>query len=316
MPTSGSTNYSRTARQIIRAALRALGVTTSGEVPTAAEEQDALEAFEMMVKTFQAQGYHLWTLQEATLFLTASTTEYSLTGARAVSTFVETTSSAAASDTDTTIDVSSISGIADGDVLGIVTSSSAIHWTTVNGAPSGSTVTFDDALTTDVDSGATVYAYTAADDLIVRPLRIESVRRRDVTGTNPIDTPLGEMAREDYFNLPNKSNTGVPVQFYYDPGRATGKLYIWPAPEVITNLLTFTYAKPIEDFDLATNDPDFPQEWLETLKYQLMIRLAPEYGVQLRPDVANMASALLENVTAWDSEPTSVYFQPDYMGMR
>ena len=147
MPTSGSSDYNRTARQIIRGALRLLGITQSGEAPSAAEEQDALEAFEMMVKTLQAND-RLWTRSEATLFLTASTASYTLDGstARAVSSFVETTSSADASDTDTTIDVSSISGIADGDVLGIVTSSTTIHWTTVNGAPAGSTITFDEAL--------------------------------------------------------------------------------------------------------------------------------------------------------------------------
>lgn len=311
MPTSGSTDYNRTARQLIRSALRVLGVIQSGEVPSAAEEQDALEAFEMMVKTFQAND-HLWTRSEATLFLTASTVEYSLPGARAVSTFIEITSSAAASDTDTTIDVSSISGIADEDVIGIVTSATAIHWTTVNGDPAGSTITLTDALTADVASGATVYAYTAADDLIVRPLRIENIRRRNVSANSPIDTPMNEMAKEDYFNLPIKGNSGVPVQFYYDPARATGKLYIWPAPQNITQVLKFTYLRPIEDFDAATNDPDFPQEWLETLKYQLAVRLAPEYGVMLKPEVSSMAGVLLENMNSWDVEPTSVYFQPDY----
>lgn len=311
MATSGSTNYSRTAKQIIRSSLRILGVIQSGESPTAAEEKDALEAFEMMVKTLQAND-HLWLRSEATLFLTASTVEYSLPGARAVSSFVETTSSADASTSATTIDVSSITGIADGDVLGIVTSSSAIHWTTVNGAPAGSTITFNDALTVDVDSGATVYAYTATDDLIDRPLRLESVRRRNVSASSPIDTPIGEMSRSDYFDLPVKTNTGLPNQFYYDPGRATGTLYIWPSPSVVTNILKITYLRPIEDFDAATNDPDFPQEWLETLKYQLAVRIAPEYGVSLRPEITSMASVLLENMNSWDREPTSVYFQPAY----
>jgi len=306
--TSNSTNYTRTARQIIKSALRLLGVIQSGEEPTAAEIQDGLEAFEIMVKTFQAQGYHLWTYAEATLFLTASTVSYSLTGARAVSSFVQTASSADASSTDLTIDVDSISGIADGDVLGIVTSSTAIHWTTVDGAPAGSTITFDDALTVDVSSGAVVYAYTAADDLTGRPLRVESVRRRD---SGNIDTPLGEMAREEYFDLPNKTNTGVPVEFYYDPGRDTGTLYIWPAPTTITQTLKFTYLRALEDIDAITNNMDFPQEWLETLKYQLAVRLAPEYGVAVRPDIAGMAGVLLDTMMGWDTEPTSVMFQPD-----
>jgi len=305
MAVSGSSNYNRTARQIIRSSLRLLGVIQSGEAPSAAEEQDALEAFEMMVKTMQAND-HLWVRSEATLFLTASTASYALTGARAVSSFGETALSADVAVSDTSFTVDSISGMADGDVIGIVTSSTTIHWTTINGTPSGSTVTVDDAFTATAAEDAAVYFYTAADDLIVRPLRIESIRRR----IDSIDTPVGEMSREDYFNLPNKTSTGRPVQYYYDPGRDSGTLYIWPTPDVITQVLKITYLRPIQDFDAATNDPDFPQEWLECLKYQLAVRLAPEYGVALKPEVGNLAAALMDNLMGWDNEPNSIYFQP------
>lgn len=315
MAVSGSVDYTRTARQLIRSAFRLLGVTQSGENPTAAEEQDALEAFEMMVKTFQAND-HLWTRSEATLFLTASTESYTMDGSssRAVSSFGETALAGDVAVSASSFDVDSISGIADGDVIGIVTSSTTIHWTTVNGAPAGSTVTVDDAFTATASEDAAVYFYTAADDLIDRPLRIESIRRRDVSGNSAIDTPVGEMGREEYFDLPYKSNTGRPVQYYYDPGRASGTLYIWPAPDVISQLLKITYLRPIQDFDAATNDPDFPQEWLECLKYQLAVRLAPEYGVTLKPEVASIAASLLENVMGWDNEPNSIYFQPAFNG--
>lgn len=306
MATSGSSDYSRTARQIIRSSLRLLSIIRSGEAPTASEEEDALEAFEMMVKTLQAND-HLWTRSEATLFLTASTYEYSISGSRIVSAFGETALAADVAISATSFTVDSISGIADGDVIGIVTSSTTIHWTTVNGAPSGSTVTVDDAFTTAASEDAAVYFYTAVDDLINRPLRIESVRRRE----SGIDTPIGEMSKEDYFNLPNKSSAGPPNQFYYDPSRSTGTLYVWPAPNVISQVLKITYLRPIEDFDAATNDPDFPQEWIECLKYNLAVRLAPEFGVKLKPEIAALATSLMDIMTQWDSEPVSLFFQPD-----
>jgi len=227
---------------------------------------------------------------------------------------VETTTSADAANTDTTITATSISGIADGDAIGVVTSSSAIHWTTVNGAPSGSTITLTDALTSDVSSGATVYAYTAADDLIDRPLRIPSIERSNQNASPEIDTPMGKMSRDQYRSLPIKTTTGVPNQYYYDPKRSTGTLYIWPAPQVITDLLKINYLRPIQDFDSTANDPDFPQEWLETLKYQLATRLAAEYGRVLRPDVAAIAADLLETLKGWDVEDTDTFFQPDFQG--
>lgn len=310
MATSGSVDYSRTVQQIINGALRGLGVIESGEAPSAPEAQDALETLNLMVKSFQAKGYHLWTLAEATLFLDAATTTYTMDGSssRAVSTYGETALAADVAVSATSFTVDSISGIADGDVIGIVTSSTAIHWTTVNGAPSGSTVTVDDAFTTTASEDAAVYFYTASADLINRPLRIEHVRRRDVSGTQAIDTAMEELAKVDYYDLPNKSESSTPVNFYYDPGRDSGTLYIWPASSIITNLLTFTYVRPIEDLDALSNNFDFPQEWLETLKYQLMIRLAHEYGIPLRQDVIALATTLLEDMMAWDTEPVSVCF--------
>ncbi len=309
MATSGSTNYNRTAQQLIKSSLRLLGVIRSSEEPSPSEMQDSLEALEMMIKTLQASGSHLWTNSEATLFLTPATASYPLTGSRAVSTFVETTSSADAAISAVTIDVNTIEGISSGDVIGIVTSSTAVHWSTVDGAPAGSTVTFADSLPAAATSGAVIYVYTASTDLIDRPLRIESIRRRGIGG---IDIPLGEMSREDYYDLPNKSSSSTPVQYYYNPGRDTGTLLIWPTPLGVTETLKLTYVRPIEDFDSTSNNADLPQEWLEPLKYQLALRLAPEFGVIPSQLITSMATGLMQNAMSWDIDPTSVYFQPAF----
>ena len=54
----------------------------------------------------------------------------------------------------TSITVASITGIADGDTLGILLDDDSWHWSTVNGAPSGTTVVITDALPSAAGTGA------------------------------------------------------------------------------------------------------------------------------------------------------------------
>jgi hypothetical protein len=57
----------------------------------------------------------------------------------------------AAAQTDLT--VAAITGVASGDIIGILLDDGTTHWTTVNGAPSGSTITITAALPSDAASG-------------------------------------------------------------------------------------------------------------------------------------------------------------------
>ena len=63
----------------------------------------------------------------------------------------------AGSEGDSTIDVNSISGISDNDSIGITLDSGTVQWTTVDGTPSGDTVTLADSLDGDAAVGNTVY---------------------------------------------------------------------------------------------------------------------------------------------------------------
>jgi len=63
----------------------------------------------------------------------------------------------AASKDDLTIDVNSISGLADDDSIGITLDDGTLQWTTVNGTPAGDTVTLAEALPDDAAIGNVVY---------------------------------------------------------------------------------------------------------------------------------------------------------------
>ncbi len=78
MATSGSSNFSLTARQLITAACR-LTITPHDEDPSAEEADTALQQLNLMVKTWGADpNPKLFQLTEATLTLIASTASYDL----------------------------------------------------------------------------------------------------------------------------------------------------------------------------------------------------------------------------------------------
>jgi hypothetical protein len=140
--------------------------------------------------------------------------------------------------------------------------------------------------------------------------RVHSVRRR----TNTIDTPLNILSRDEYYDLPNKSATGMPVNWYFDPQTSSRTLYLWlvPSAAIAANTsLRFTYSRVIDDIDALENDPDVPQEWLEALIYSLSDRLANSYGSN-NPALTRFAEQLMRDLSNQDQESASTYFQPSY----
>ena len=69
---------------------------------------------------------------------------------------------------------------------------------------------------------------------------------------------------------------------------------------------------PIDDIVSGANYIALPNEWLETIKYGLAIRLAPMYGYPLQDRywLSKEYNQLLSENLAFDTEQESIYFQP------
>lgn len=308
MATSGSIDYSRNRDEIIKGALRLVGKHSRGRTLSAEDTADANEALNVMIKAWQAQGIRLWKLKESTLFITKGTASYSLSGAHCTHTYVETDVKVAGAASASTIDVDTITGMASADNIGIELDDGTFHWTTINGAPSGDTVTLTDVLPSAAAVDNTVYTYTTK---INRPLKIIDARRKD---TN--DIPIEVVSRKEYFDQPNKTSTGKVNLIYYDPQLTTGTLYIWPTGSEVDDKIQFTTLLSIEDFDSASDDADFPQEWLLALKWSLASELGPEYGLDLDRQryVDSRARFYRTEAAEFDTELASTQFVVDNNG--
>jgi hypothetical protein len=140
---------------------------------------------------------------------------------------------------------------------------------------------------------ASSYALTS------RALAVHSVRYRNAAG---LDMPMSPMTRQRYYDLPNKTSTGIPNAWFYDKQRATGTLYIWQPPAAVTTeTLRVTYERPID----TDEDIDVPPEWENAVVWNLAEALAPAYAPD--KDVSADAAFWLSTALAADHEG-SVFF--------
>jgi len=135
---------------------------------------------------------------------------------------------------------------------------------------------------------------------------LESVVRRDGT-----DYTLERITREDYLNLPQKSQTGRPTQIYVER-TATPSFYVWPTPENSTDTVITYRIRRIQDAAALTNDVDVPSRFIPPmvtgLAYYLAMKAAPERAQAMKmvyeEDFARAANE--------DSERGSMYIRPSY----
>ncbi len=78
MALSGSYNWTLNRDEVIKGALRKLGVLASGESPTTTQTTDATEALNALVKAFHADGMPLWAITSTTFTVTSGTASYTI----------------------------------------------------------------------------------------------------------------------------------------------------------------------------------------------------------------------------------------------
>lgn len=148
-----------------------------------------------------------------------------------------------------------------------------------------------------------------------RPLRILDAYLRDSTGN---DVSLTITSRYDYDTLGLKSAQGIPNQLFYDPQLNNGIITLYNVPIAAGSTLHIVAQRQIQDFNLATDNPDFPQEAFQMLKWGLADEIGMEQGARdvVLDRVHAKARQYMEEFTDWQQEAASVFFTPVMHGGR
>jgi hypothetical protein len=315
MTTSGTYDYTRNRDQILTRALRLCKAIADGETPDSQMMTGAADALNSMIKHWQGTGIHIWRTTECAVFLQADQTRYTLSSSstdHATESFTQTETTADFASGVTAITVDSITGIGASYYVGVQLDDGSFHWTTANGAPSGSTINLTDATTDSVSDGAVVIAYQTK---LVRPLSILSARRFNLESS--IDTPISIWDRLEYQDMPNKTASGAPNAVYYGRrggANTSGYLYVWQPNSSPEYCLKMTVARPVQIFSAAGNTPDIPEEWTNAITWNLADELAAEYST---PDssyvrIQKKAAQYLSEVNWFEEElAASIQIVPD-----
>ena len=318
MALSGSVDFAVTRDDLIQQALQYIGALEEGATPDSTQLSESATLLNILIKHWEADDIHLWVREFGYIFPISDISKTSLgaEGGHAAASYVYTTTSAASISGASTLTVTSITDMLNGDNIGFQLDTGKMQWTTINGTPSGSTVTLTATTISAVDSGAAVYVYTTK---IGRPVTILDLWRRlssDVT-----DTPMVRLSEQEYNDLPSKEIESTPIQWYHDttlgfgasgyPGNSD--LYFWPRFENGLFVLMYRYTKPFDDLDAASNNVEFPQMWFLPLMLGLAWLLAGKHGIPIKERTLLFQEMTVAKLAAlgFDQEKGSLFIQPE-----
>ena len=322
MATSNSYDFILTRATLITETLQTLQVLGEGETANTNQITDHSRTLNAMVKRWQVIGTNLWLYDQLTLFTEKTKQVYKLTSDHIahLSDVIKTQLNGAVSSGATTIIVDSSSGILSADKIGVELSDGTMQWTTVNGAPSGNTITLTAALTASANDNAKVFSYTTK--YAKRPKQIFSPLLQDNTSlTAPTTIPINVTSFEDYLkSYSSKTSSGgintIAISYINNPTTNIDDLsiYVYPTTDNVTKTIELVVQRSISDFDADGDNPDFPQEWYEALVYGLAARLSNHYKLPIseRKWLKALAEeAKMEAETfGIHSSDTSIFLQP------
>lgn len=316
MTTSGSTSFNPAVADLIAQALRQLGVIAEDESPTAGMYATALFQLNAIVTAAQATGLHVWTEEEAVIFLQPKQVKYTIgspgLNARTSdeSDWLELKLSIMALGGDTTISVETTLTAEAGQNIGVILNDGSTFWTTISGFPADAVIDLASPIPDQgASSGSFVLVYS---DPISRPLKVPAARLLYLNNLN--ETPMTIMSRQEYMDTPNKLSPGTPTQWFYAPKRDLGLFYVWPAPQSSNYAIRFTWYRALQDFFTPGDTMDFPQEWVSPLMWTLAADLIGVYDVPIQRQQYVMAQMQKygDLAISYDRESEPVSFGMDW----
>ena len=101
-----------------------------------------------------------------------------------------------------------------------------------------------------------------------------------------IDYSLSRISRDTYLNIPSKTTTGRPTQFFVDR-QITPNLKIWPLPDNATDVIVYDALTRLDDADTYLNTIAVPFRFYPALAaglaYYISMKRAPDRIQMLKP---------------------------------
>lgn len=149
------------------------------------------------------------------------------------------------------------------------------------------------------------------------PPRVLQAYLRTLATGNPTgdsDVSMTLVSRSDYNLLGNKFSPGVPNQLWYNPQLTGGIITLYNVPNDTIHEVHVVVQRQIQDVNVVTDNPDFPQEAARMLIWATLDEVSLEYRMppDERKEVNAKSVAFKERFFdgPWVQEQVSVMFTP------
>ena len=129
------------------------------------------------------------------------------------------------------------------------------------------------------------------------------------------DFSMTRISRDAFLNLPNKTSTGRPTQYFLDR-QITPNLKIWPAPENSTDVIVYDALTRIQDADTAVNTLEVPFRFYPCLTAGLAYYLSMKKNPQLTQMLKAIYEEEFERAMGEDRDRSSFTVTPEYQYFR
>jgi hypothetical protein len=135
-----------------------------------------------------------------------------------------------------------------------------------------------------------------------RPMVIEKAAI-EVQVSSPYEVPVDIINTDDWANLLNKGLTSaLPLKLYAEGNYPLDTLNLWPVPSDANKLVLYTQ-KPLSAFTGVTETIALPPGYEDALRYNLAVRMAPEFNKQvdqvvIKIAIDSKANIKRQNITA------------------
>lgn len=143
-------------------------------------------------------------------------------------------------------------------------------------------------------------AYTmgsGGDFNVARPSKIEQINLEYIANVaSPIEIEMEVMNFRRWSQIRLKNTTSTIPRYVWDEDDfPLRKFTLWPVPSEVHNLIVYSW-EALTSFAKLTTNNTYPPGYDEALRYNLALRLAPEYGKPVSPDVHRTAMTSLNTV--------------------
>ena len=257
MAVSGSKDFEPNVADYVEEAFERCGL----ELRTGYDVKTARRSLNFLFADWANRGLNRWTINQVTQTVAKDISEYPV-GTLTLS--VGASGSFTVSET--------ITGGSSSATASIITKPDSTSMTIT--VPSG-TFTSGETITGSSSSATTTVSSAVSFEDVQSTIDILSaVIRRDST-----DLAVNRVSRDVYLNIPNKTTTARPIQFYVDR-QITPIVKLWPTPENSTDQFIYDRLIRIDDADTSVNTVEIPFRFYPCLAAGLAyyISLVPSYS--------------------------------------